>query len=217
MKQRKDEGRRIHLLSDLRYAFGRLIKRLKPTAIRGSTIHPTSTINGGSQVVQSVFGRHSYCGYDCVFLNVEVGSFCSFSDNVIVGGSGHPMHFVSTSPAFLSDLSGTKTKLAHFEFTNLPRTKIGSDVWIGRGALIRSGVNIGHGAVVGMGSVVTRDVAPYMIVGGNPAQVIRPRFEENIAQRLLASEWWTLADDRLKHWAQWFNDPETFLNEWEKQ
>lgn len=196
-----------NLVSDLRYAFARLIKKIKPAAIRGSTIHPMSTINGGSQVVQSAFDRHSYCGYDCVFLNVEVGSFCSISDNVIVGGSGHPMHFASTSSAFLSNLAGTKKKLGHLEFQNLPRTKIGSDVWIGRGAIIRSGVTIGHGAVVGMGSVVTRDVAPYTIVGGNPAQIIRPRFEERMAKRLLATKWWSHPDEQITHWAKWLMSP----------
>ena len=207
--------RRVNPVCDFRYIVARILKRMKPTAVRRSSIHPTSKVEGGSQVVGSVFNRHSYCGYDCTFLNVDVGSFCSISDNVFVGGSGHPMHFVSTSPVFLSHRDSVKTKLARFDYLDLPRTTIGNDVWIGQGARIRAGVTIGHGSVVAMGSVVTKDVPAYRVVGGNPARVIRSRFEEDTVERLLATNWWNLSDEELLHWAQWFDDPELFLEEWE--
>ena len=91
------------------------------------------------------------------------------------------MHFVSTSPVFLSHRDSVKAKFSRFDYLDLPRTRIGSDVWIGHGAHVRAGVEIGHGAVVGMGSVVTKDVPPYSVVGGNPARVLRMRLsEENI-------------------------------------
>ena len=217
MKEQKNVTRRIRPVRDLSYVIARLFKRMRLSAIRRSSIHPTSKIEAGSQVVDSSFDRHSYCGYNCVFIKAQVGAFCSISDDVIVGGSGHPMHFVSTSPVFLSHRDSVKAKFSKFDYLDIPKTTIGSDVWIGRGVLVRSGVTIGHGAVVGMGSVVTRDVAPYTIVGGNPAQVIRPRFDKRVASRLLASKWWALPEDELKHWAKWFNDPEMFLSEWEKQ
>lgn len=67
---------------------------------------------------------------------------------------------------------------------------VGNDVWIGDGAVIMPGVRIGHGAVVAAYSVVTKDVPPYAIVGGNPARVIRFRFEETLIARFLASSWW---------------------------
>ena len=211
------DARRINPVSDFRYIFARVLKRLKLPAIRRSVIHPTSKVEGGSQVVDTVFGRHSYCGYDCTFLNVDVGSFCSISESVFVGGSGHPMHFVSTSPVFLSHRDSVKTKLARFDYLNLPRTRIGHDVWIGYGARMRAGETIGHGAVVAMGSVVTRDVPHYSVVGGNPADIIRPRFDKNIARKLLETSWWDLPDDELGHWAPYFNDPERFLDEWTRK
>ena len=209
--------RKINVLSDFKYVCARLFKKIRPAAIRASTIHSTSKIEPGSQVVSSEFMRHSYCGYDCLFLNVSVGSFCSISDNVVVGGSNHPMHFVSTSPVFLSHRDSVKTKFSKFDYLDVPRTHIGSDVWIGHSACIRAGVNIGHGAVVAMGGVVTKDVPPYSIVGGNPARVLRMRFSADIVDRLLASAWWELPDDELGSWAASFNDPEKFLSEWERR
>jgi virginiamycin A acetyltransferase len=69
-------------------------------------------------------------------------------------------------------------------------TVIGHDVWLGYSALVLPGVTIGHGAVVAAASVVSRDVPPYAIVAGNPARVVRPRFEEEDIERLLRIAWW---------------------------
>ncbi len=81
-----------------------------------------------------------------------------------------------------------------YPFTSECKTKgdvtIGHDVWIGYQALILSGVNIGHGAIVGAGAVVTKDVPPYSIIGGNPARIIKSRFEQNLIDQLLDICWW---------------------------
>lgn len=127
------------------------------------------------------------------------------------------MHFVSTSPVFLSHRDSVKAKFSKFEYLELPRTRIGNDVWLGHSARIRPGVEIGHGAVVAMGGVVSKDVPPYSIVGGNPARILRMRFSDDIIERLLASEWWNLSDNELGRWAVWFNDPDMFLNEWDQR
>ena len=198
-------------LGTVKYIFARLQKKLRISAVRGSDIHPTSAIEGGSQVVNCNMDRHSFCGYDCVLLSVDIGRFCSISDNVYIGGSAHPMHFVSTSPVFLSHRDSVKTKFSWHDFHHMPRTTIGHDVWIGYGVSIRAGVTIGHGAVIGMGAVVTKDVAPYSVVGGNPAKPLKPRFPEAVASALLVSEWWNYSDEDLKAAAINFNHPETFL------
>jgi acetyltransferase-like isoleucine patch superfamily enzyme len=121
------------------------------------------------------------------------------------------MHFVSTSPVFLSHKDSVKAKFASFAYNPVVTTAIENDVWIGANAIIKSGTTIGNGAVVGAGAVVTKDVAPYSIVAGNPAVHIRFRFPDDIVAKLIESAWWELSDEELRHFASDFNDPEAFI------
>ena len=199
-------------MKSLRYLLARTLKKARGSAIDGSEVHGTAKIESGCQIVDSVFGRHSFCGYDCTLLNCEVGSFCSIASRVSVGGPGHPVDFVSTSPVFLSHRDSVKAKFARHEYSFRPRTIIGHDVWIGEGAYIKSGVRIGHGSVVGMASVVTRDVAPYSIVAGNPARLIRMRFEPHVAEALLRLQWWNWPEAKLAEYGRYFDDPASLLD-----
>lgn len=123
------------------------------------------------------------------------------------------MHFVSTSPVFLSHRDSVKAKFARHDYLPTIRTTIGNDVWIGDGTFIKTGIGIGHGAVVGMGSVVTKDVAPYAIVAGNPATLIRYRFEPEVIQALLEMAWWNLDDHALAQVAKQFDQPIELLRQ----
>jgi len=80
--------------------------------------------------------------------------------------------------------------------------KVGNDVWIGRGALVLPGVSIGDGAVIGAGSVVTKDVEPYPIVAGNPAKVIRKRTSDDYIAHMLTIRWWHWSDDKIREEAE---------------
>ena len=201
----------------LLYLIARLQRKLRLSAVKASTIDPSAKVEPGSQVVDSMMGRHSFCGYDCVIVNADIGAFCSLADNVYIGGSAHPVHFVSTSPVFLSHRDSVKKKYATHEYYSLPRTTIGNDVWVGYGAMIKAGVTVGNGSVVGMGAVVTKDVPAYAIVGGNPAVHIRYRFPERIRDELEESRWW-LADDRwLNDMGGFVNDPVRFIEELRKR
>lgn len=82
---------------------------------------------------------------------------------------------------------------------------VGHDVWIGFGALIRSGVTIGNGAVIGMGSVVVKDIPPYAVAAGNPARVLRYRFEPEVIKRLNAIDWWDWSITNIRKYAQLLN------------
>lgn len=180
-------------------------------AIRDSVIDGTSKVHSGSVVANTRIARYSYCGYDCMLFNCEVGPFCSFSSRVNIGGVAHPAHFVSTSPVFLSHKDSIKTKFARHDYLPLLHTEIGADVWIGEGAFIKAGVHIGHGSIIGMGAVVTRDVSPYAVVAGNPARLIRYRFDADVISGLLASRWWDWSESRLREMGPYMNDPGAFL------
>jgi len=126
---------------------------------------------------------------------LEVGKFCSFAeDTVIMLGGEHHSEFVSTFP--FGRFFDEKFSDNH-EWTR-GNVRIGNDVWIGRGALILSGVAIGDGAIVGAESVVAKDIPPYAVVVGNPARVIRKRFDDEIIEALLRIRWWDWSDEKVR-------------------
>lgn len=126
---------------------------------------------------------------------LTMGSYCSIAEGVkIFLGGEHRMDWVTTYPfSYLWDEA--KHIPGH------PRTKgdvtIGSDVWIGADAVISSGVSIGHGAVVAARAVVTKDVPHYAVVAGNPATIIKYRFNEETIKALLEIAWWDWDRDRI--------------------
>jgi len=115
---------------------------------------------------------------------IEIGSFCSIAQNVtIFGGGEHNMDWVTTYPLRIAFGHLIAWQDGHPRTKG--KTKIGNDVWIGYGATILSGVVIGDGAVIGAGAVVVNDVPAYAIAVGNPAGVIRCRFDEATITKLL--------------------------------
>ncbi|MFN3860914.1 MAG: CatB-related O-acetyltransferase [Roseateles sp.] len=195
----------------LAYLWSKFLKVARGSALRHTLVHPSSRIHAGTTAIDCRLDRHSFIGYDCQLLNVEIGPFCSLGSRITIGGVAHPSHFVSTSPVFLSHKDSVKAKFARHDYLPQTTTTIGADVWIADGAYIKAGVTIGHGAIVGMGAVVTRDVPPYAIVGGNPARLIRYRFEQSIVEGLLASQWWTWSDERLTEFGPVMSAPDAFL------
>jgi acetyltransferase-like isoleucine patch superfamily enzyme len=164
-------------------------------------------------LLNSSLGAYSYIQSGSVVSNAEIGPFCSIASQVNIGLANHPMHMVSSSPVFYDNSQPLpKFLIDKRVYTEtLPRTTIGADVWIGQEALVKAGVNIGVGAVIGAGSVVTKDIAPYTIAAGNPCKPIRLRFTEDIVTRLVASEWWMLSEQQLEELAPLFVDPVELL------
>ena len=125
-----------------------------------------------------------------------IGKFCQFAHGTtfITSSANHPMGGFSTYPF---RVFRPETMI---DYINLPSrdTVIGHDVWIGHNATIMPGVTIASGAIIASGAVVTKDVAPYTIVGGNPAQVIRQRFSDEVIADLMAIAWWDWPIDRIE-------------------
>lgn len=192
------------------YVIHKALKKMRLSGIRNSTVHESSKLESGTAFVGSSMDRYSFCGYDCEILDTDIGPFCSIANGVIIGGGEHPIEWASSSPVFYDNRDSIKKKFSRHERRQGTRTVIEADVWIGRSALIKSGIKIGVGAVVGMGSVVTKDVPPYAIVGGNPARLLRYRFDENVIQKLLNSKWWAWSDSEIENCAEFVQSPEVF-------
>lgn len=142
---------------------------------------------------------------------IEIGAFCSIAEGVtIFGGGEHNLNWVTTYPLRIA--FGHPTAYEDGHPGTKGRTSIGSDVWIGYGATILSGVTIGDGAVIGAGAVVAKNVAPYAVVAGNPATLIRYRFDDRMIQRLLEISWWNWPLERIeKHIQLLSNIPAVFV------
>lgn len=196
----------------LSYLYSKIIRRLHGKSIKNSFVHKTAVVYSGCNIVNSSIGKYSYVGYDCQLDTVELGSFCSLSDHIFIGGAEHPSEWVSTSPVFENvSHSGPTKRFAQFDVPPRKKTVIGCDVWIGHGVTIKEGISIGHGAIIGSGAVVTKDVPPYAIVGGVPATVIKYRFNDDLICKLLDSEWWNLEECTLERCADWVKFPNEFL------
>ena len=165
------------------------------------------------------WGAFSFCNDNSFVRARSVGRYCSIAPNVTIGMGEHDYNSISTSIAFemnQNDRFAVFTGLLEDKtYVDLIRNEqrkqrsgrnrshiggvvIGNDVWIGVGVVILSGIHIGDGAVIVAGSIVTKDVEPYCIVGGNPAKVIKYRFSKEKIQRLLDLQWWEYAPTMFK-------------------
>ena len=183
-----------------------------------TVFHGYNRIRGNTCVKGSEIGRYTYIGENSNLQNCKIGSFCSISKNVIVEESTHPTRgFISTSPVFFSKERQCgksfveENRFAEFLSIDGYSSIIGNDVWIGNQALIIGGVRIGDGAIIAAGSVVTKDVPPYAIVGGIPARIIRFRFDNDQIKRLLELQWWNKSEKWLKENKDLFCSVEQFI------
>ena len=144
------------------------------------------------------FERHVIHHYDFYGDKLIIGKFCQIGAGVkfIMNGANHQMNAVSTFPFYV--LEGWKQEVP--KMTDMPmkgNTVIGNDVWIGENVTILPGIKIGDGAIVGANSTVSKDILPYSIVGGNPANIIRKRFDNELIDILLKVKWWNKEIDEI--------------------
>lgn len=194
------------------YLVSKVIRKLiGMPAIKNTEMEEHTKVDVFSTVVGSSMGKCSYIGEHSSVIFTDIGRFCSISNYCAIGGGSHPTDWVSSSPVFNSSTSILHFNIGELEYNPFNRTTIQHDVWIGSHCLIKSGVTIGIGAVVGMGSVVTKDIGPYEIWAGNPAHLIRKRFDDETIERLLASHWWEWSEEKLAERASLVNSVGDFL------
>lgn len=178
-----------------------LARRLNPKNL--TRVHLAAAANRFGYVI----GDHTYGAPKLRFPSHEarlsIGRFCSFADGVeIFLGGNHRMDFVTTYPFGALKSLWPETGDLPDPATGRGGVTIGHDVWVGSGVLILSGVTIGTGAVIGARAVVTRDVAPYAVVAGNPAREIRRRFSQGIVAQLMDTRWWDLPEESVSKLAR---------------
>jgi acetyltransferase-like isoleucine patch superfamily enzyme len=180
------------------YLFG--IMRLNPGArIVQSTIGGPLFLNKNSQIgPEVVAGKYVGMNENCFIARGSIGSFCAIGARTAINPFNHPSDWLSTHE-FQYHPKSFNWIDEYNDFVRLERTTdmfqpvtIGNDVWTGHNVNVMAGVNVGDGAIIAAGSVVTRDVPPYAIVAGVPAVVKRLRFPEKTITRLLRLKWWDL-------------------------
>jgi virginiamycin A acetyltransferase len=159
------------------------------------------------------FQRNVRYLFDFTGDKLTIGKFCMLASGVefVMNGANHLTQAVSSYPFAIFGGDWTAA-MDGKSYPSKGNTTVSNDVWIGYRATILPGVTIGDGAIIGAYAVVTRDVAPYTIVGGNPATVIRARFDPVTTAQLLAVTWWHWPIDRITRYAALLTgDPVAFL------
>ena len=158
-------------------------------------------VGAGSRILHSTFEDYAYCDRQSDIANTTVGKFSNIAAMTRIGPTDHPYanaslhHFLYRSELYFDDAPDDQD---FFAKRKARRTVIGPDTWIGHGAIIKPDVTIGAGAIVASGAVVTKDVAPYLIVAGIPATTLRARFIPTVADRMQALAWWDWTHERLR-------------------
>lgn len=174
---------------------------IHPTAqVRDSTFGAYCEVGARTKVAECHFGDYSYIVADADIIYATVGKFCSIAAHTRINPGNHPLervalnHFTYRSAAY--GLGADDADF--FQWRRDHHVTLGNDVWIGHGAILLPGVNVGNGAAIGAGAVVTKDVPPYAIVVGVPGRILRFRFAPEIIAALDRIAWWDWPHERLR-------------------
>lgn len=161
------------------------------TFVKPTIKNPNIVVGDFTYFADTDFEKHVTHHYDFIGDKLIIGKFCQIGAGVefVMNGANHQMNAVSTYPFYIFG-SWDQSALSKEDLPFKGDTVVGNDVWIGQNSTILPGVHIGDGAIIGLNSVVTRDVPPYTIVAGNPAKAVRKRFDDELIDLLLKLKWW---------------------------
>ena len=161
------------------------------TYVRPTLKNPNIIVGDFTYSCDVDFESHVTHHYDFYGDKLIIGKFCQIAAgvNFVMNGANHQMNAVSTYPFYIFE-GWAQDPPSMEDLPNKGDTVVGNDVWIGQNATILPGVHIGDGAIIGLGSVVGCDVEPYSIVAGNPARLIRKRFDDELIELMLKFRWW---------------------------
>lgn len=179
----------------------RLVNRLEGGEIHSSTLRDIFRRYHGVDVGAYT---HGGCFVPHAFgPNTVIGRYSSIARSAFAATLDHPTHFKGMHGFFFNSNLGFTDRVREYS-----RLEIGSDVWLGHNSVISSGVSaIGHGAVIGAGAVVFKDVPPYAVVVGNPGRVVRHRFDAETISQLLEERWWERDVDELRPFLDLYTRP----------
>jgi len=184
------------LLTTIYFLAARLLRQPRYMS-RRCRVALNSRIELGCVLVDTVVGPYTYLGASVHLNTTRVGNYCSIAAGAKVGGMEHSWWWGSTSPRISAKNIHGRT------------TEIEDDVWVGSNAVIRQGVKVGRGAVIGAGAVVLADVAPYSIVAGVPAKLIRQRFADDLVRQVEATRFWEQTPRRARALLDAIDFPDT--------
>ena len=161
------------------------------TFVKPTIKNPNIVVGDFTYFADTDFEKHVTHHYDFIGDKLIIGKFCQIGAGVefVMNGANHQMNAVSTYPFYIFG-SWDQSAPSKEDLPFKGDTVVGNDVWIGQNSTILLGVHIGDGAIIGLNSVVTRDVPPYTIVAGNPAKAVRKRFDDELIDLLLKLKWW---------------------------
>lgn len=161
------------------------------TFVKPTIKNPNIVVGDFTYFADTDFEKHVTHHYDFIGDKLIIGKFCQIGAGVefVMNGANHQMNAVSTYPFYIFG-SWDQSAPSKEDLPLKGDTVVGNDVWIGQNSTILPGVHIGDGAIIGLNSVVTRDVPPYTIVAGNPAKAVRKRFDDELINLLLKLKWW---------------------------
>jgi phosphonate metabolism protein (transferase hexapeptide repeat family) len=206
------------------YKIETLNKPSKKILKKEPTIEPSSIIvdsqfgefveiGSFNNIQESTIDNYSYTCENCQIIYSYVGKFVNIASYVRINPSPHPMQKASQHHMlYRKEMFGFgQDDSSFFDFRRSRKSHIGHDVWLGHNVVIMGNVTIGNGAVIGSGAIVTKDIPPYAIAVGNPARVIKYRFDEKTIEALEKISWWDWEHEKIKSSLEDFHDINLFI------